>query len=462
MSAAHRIMNRIVGVFLVVALATTVTRAGENDSVWLAGLSQVDVTPNEPVRLSGYGSRNHASEGIDTPLWVRCLAIRSAAGGQTSALISVDTIGLPASVTDELSQQLRQTHDLSREHLVFCSTHTHCAPDLGGQLSNIFADELSDSEVAASERYAQQLKDGILSAVDTALADMKPAKLDYATGEATFAANRRVLTDGRWTGFGVQPDGPVDHAVPVLRVAGSDGKLRGVVFNYACHCTTLGGDHYNVNGDWAGYASMNLESEFAGAVAICTIGCGGDVNPEPRGTLDAAKVHGRSLALEVRRIVDGPMKPVRAALQPRFEHLELCFELPSQQELEVRAMDASAKPQTRRHAIRMLELIEERGRLPATYPVPIQAWQFGDQLTMVFLGGEVVVDYALRLKKMSDNSDLWVTAYANDVLGYIASERMRGEGGYEYDFSGIYYGLPGPWASGTEDLLVDRVGELIE
>ncbi len=99
--------------------------------------------------------------------------------------------------------------------------------------------------------------------------------------------------------------------------------------------------------------------------------------------------------------------------------------------------------------------------MPATYPVPIQSWQFGDQLTMVFLGGEVVVDYALRLREQLDQPDLWVTAYANDVMGYVASERMIAEGGYEYDRSGVYYGLPGPWASGTEDLLVARVVEML-
>ena len=81
---------------------------------------------------------------------------------------------------------------------------------------------------------------------------------------------------------------------------------------------------------------------------------------------------------------------------------------------------------------------------------------------MIFLGGEVVADYALRLKRELPSQRLWITAYANDVLGYIASERIRAEGGYEYDQSGIFYNLPGPWAAGTEDLLIRRVHELLE
>ena len=445
---------------LCLTLLSVATSANETNLTWLAGFSRVDVTPTEPVRMAGYGSRDHASEGIDTPLYVRCFALKSPSSTQPSLLISVDTIGLPGSMTRELAEQIRNKHATPRENLVFCSTHTHCGPDLVSELSNIFTTDLTDQEVAAGERYKQQLKEGILRAVDDSLLELIPAKLSYAVGEAGFAANRRVLTNGRWTGFGVQPDGPVDHTVPVLRISDADGRVRGVVFNYACHCTTLGGDHYQINAEWAGYAANALEGRYPDAVALCTIGCGADANPEPRGSLDATKLHGRTLAAEVERIVGAEMTSIDAPLQCRFDYAGLSFDLPTQEELQQRAEDSN--PQTKRHAERMLQLLSREGRLPATYPVPIQSWQFGDQMTMVFLGGEVVVDYAIRLKKTLDVPNLWITAYANDVLGYIASERMRIEGGYEYDRSGIYYGLPGPWATGTEDLLVRRVGELLK
>ncbi len=93
-----------------------------------------------------------------------------------------------------------------------------------------------------------------------------------------------------------------------------EDNVRGVIFNYACHGTTLGGDHYNINAEWSGYAATNLEAQYSGAVALCTIGCGADANPEPRGSLDAAKVHGRTLAAEVQRVVGGEMKPIDAPL----------------------------------------------------------------------------------------------------------------------------------------------------
>lgn len=445
-----------------VAIPSTSSLALEPENPWRVGTAKVDITPTEPVRMAGYGSRDRPSEGVDTPLFVRCLALQSHDPKRPpSLLITVDTIGLPGSLTKDLAERIADKHQTPRQQIVFCSTHTHCGPDLVSELSNIFSSPLSENEVAAGKRYKEKLRQGVLESVDVALRELRPATLAYAVGETGFAANRRVLTDGSWTGFGVQPDGPVDHAVPVLRITDAEGVLQAVVFNYACHCTTLGGEHYRINAEWAGYACQALEAGHPDAVAFSTIGCGADANPKPRSSLDATKLHGRTLAAEVQRVLAAKMRVIDAPLTTRFDYAGLSFQLPTAEELEQR-IKSGGPVQTKRHAEQMLEIYRREGRLPATYPVPIQAWQFGDQLTMIFLGGEVVVDYALRLKKTLGDPDLWVTAYANDVLGYIASERMRNEGGYEYDRSGTYYGLPGPWAAGTEDLLIRRVEELLD
>jgi putative membrane-bound dehydrogenase-like protein len=426
---------------------------------WQAGFARVDATPTEPVRMAGYGNRDRPSEGVDTPLYVRAAALKR---GEDPAhvLVSVDTIGLPGSMVQELTRQLAQRHGLSRQQIVVASTHTHSGPDLVSELSNIFSVALTESEIAAGKRYRKRLMSAIVAAVDQALQSLAPAQLAFGSGEVGFAANRRIVQDGRWTGFGVEPSGPVDHSVPVLRICGEDGKVRGVVFNYACHCTTLDGNYYRINGDWAGYAAADLEAAYPGSVALSTIGCGADANPNPRGSREMSELHGHALSQVVMRIVAGETTPVNEPLVATFGYAGLSFDLPTIEELRRRSDDTS--PQVRRHAAHFQEVFQRDGRLPATYPVPIQAWQFGDQLTMVFLGGEVVADYALRLKRELPSKRLWVTAYANDVLGYIASERIRAEGGYEYDASGVFYNLPGPWAAGTEDLLIRRIRELLE
>ena len=89
-----------------------------------------------------------------------------------------------------------------------------------------------------------------------------------------------------------------------------------------------------------------------------------------------------------------------------------------------------------------------------------QPVRVGDGLTMVLLGGEVVVDYSHRLKRERGPEQTWVTAYTNDVFAYIPSIRVLLEGGYEADSSMIYYGLPGRWHPDIEDLVVSTAKKL--
>ena len=87
----------------------------------------------------------------------------------------------------------------------------------------------------------------------------------------------------------------------------------------------------------------------------------------------------------------------------------------------------------------------------------MQAWQLGSDLTFVALGGEVVVDYALRLKKELGRDDTWVAGYTNDVMAYIPSERVLKEGGYEGGGAMVYYGLPTVWGPMVEETIVAAV-----
>ena len=86
----------------------------------------------------------------------------------------------------------------------------------------------------------------------------------------------------------------------------------------------------------------------------------------------------------------------------------------------------------------------------------------GRGLTLVALGGEVVVDYALRLARDYPGERLWAAGYSNDVFGYVPSLRVLEEGGYEGGGAMIYYGRPGPfdvpWRSGSSA----TVRELVE
>ena len=448
--------------------ATTTVRA---DGLQF-GFGKTDITPTVPLRLSGYASRSEPFEGIDEPLFVRAMAMRDGDDGDVAVLVSVDTIGFPGTLTKSILERLTKQHGLTRERFALCCTHSHTSPVVG-TLGDMFDVPMTEDQRQKTAAYASQIEDQVVAAVDAAIDDLQPGRMFAGEGEATFADNRRVLKDGTWTGFGINPEGAVDHRLPFLKITSADGTtVRGLLFNYACHCTTFGGEYNRVNGDWAGYAAKYLEATHDGAIVLCTIGTGADANPkrDPERAFDLAQAQGQEVADEINSLFDGPLTEVTARPTASFGYAGLPIDRPTKQQLEENLQSASR--QVRQHAEFMLATLDRMGRLPETYPMPIQVWRFGDQFTMVFLGGEVCVDYGLRIKQeltpepqpSTVNSELtpWVVAYANDVFGYVASERMRDEGGYEVDYSMVYYMLPGRWSSGTEEVILRRVHEMYE
>ena len=110
----------------------------------------------------------------------------------------------------------------------------------------------------------------------------------------------------------------------------------------------------------------------------------------------------------------------------------------------------------------MLAKFKDRGAIPKHVDYPLSVWTFDDDLLMVFLAGEVVVDYSVRLNRQLDWSRLWITAWANDMPGYIPSRRVLQEGGYEADFSQVYYALPTRYDPAVEDVLVKAIMQLVD
>ncbi|HWA99361.1 MAG TPA: neutral/alkaline non-lysosomal ceramidase N-terminal domain-containing protein, partial [Pirellulales bacterium] len=260
-------MTRIVVGILVVWSSALMASAEPT----MVGLARRDVTPSFPVRLSGYNNRSSEASDVEQRLWAKALAIGSDADGP-AILVTVDNLGVPATMTAEIASRLAASHGIRPERFAICASHTHCGPVLIG-VAPLIVRDAKPEELRHIEQYTADLAAAIEQVAVAALADRKPGMLSWATGEVKFAANRRVLKQGAWAGFGTAPAGPVDHRLPTLRVTDADGKLRGVLVNYACHCTTLGGDFNRIGGDWAGYAQEFIERDHPGTVAMVAIGC---------------------------------------------------------------------------------------------------------------------------------------------------------------------------------------------
>ena len=357
------------------------------------GLARVDITPDYPVRLHGYGLRSKESVGVAQRIWAKALAIGSDAEGPR-VLVSVDNLGVSDAIVEEVAGRLTARARIPRDRFAVASSHTHSAPCLTGVAPNIFSKDIPKGEQAAIDRYTRELTAHLEEVALAALKARRPGRLSWAQGKAGFAANRR--TKG----------GPVDHAMPVLRVSDPDGTLRGVVVNYACHCTTIDPAENTISGDWAGFAQEAIERAHPGAIAMTVIGCGADANPAPRVTPGAAAAHGKAIADELERLLKGPWTSLASPPVARFRRVRLPFDtLPTRAELEARV---KAKGQDAYNAASQLARLDRGEPLQSELDYPVQTWQFGDRLVMVFLAGEVVVDYVLRLKSELDAGRVWV------------------------------------------------------
>ena len=415
-----------------------------------AGAARIDITPEGPVWMSGYAARNKPSEGVLMPLWAKALALEDSRGNR-AVIVTTDLIGLPMELTDLVAARAMEKYKLDRASLVFNASHTHTGPVVRGNLSVMESQQPPHREALAA--YRQMLQQKLLDVIGAALADLAPAELSFAYGEARFGANRRQFTP-KGVVIGVNPDGPTDPRVPVLRVASPSGKVRALLFGYACHNTTLTAEFYQLSGDYAGFAQAELEKEFPGAVALFVQLCGGDQNPNPRRRLEYAEQHGRTLAAEVARVARTAMSPAGGRIRAAYQLAALPFAPHTREQFEQELKDANVFRQ--RRARLMLQLYDER-REPRQLRYPVQAVRLERGFTLIALGGEVVVDYALWAYRTWPQERLMVAGYSNDVACYIPSARILREGGYEAVDSMIYYGQPGPFTEEVEARIQDAV-----
>jgi hypothetical protein len=189
-------------------------------------------------------------------------------------------------------------------------------------------------------------------------------------------------------------------------------------------------------------------------------GLGADADPAPRGRLIESKRHGLELAGAVIGVLDRPMRPVRGGFKMAYEEVELpLVDPPSREQLEKDARGEDIYVKLRAEAY--LKKLDAAQPLPKSVRLPIAAVRLGEGPTFILMGGEVVVDYSRRLKRLLADDQPWLVGYAYEVPCYIPSARVIKEGGYESDYSLIYYGFYGPFRASIEDLLVNRLTTLV-
>lgn len=435
----------ILAISLCTVAPATPSHAAETD--WKVGLAQVKITPEQPLFMAGYQSRNRPFDKVTADLYAKALALEDGEG-RLAVLVTTDLIGLPAEIAEPICARLANRTGLKREQIMLTASHIHSGPILS-------LDEERGAGSPEDRRrtvaYTRKLQGQLVELVVESLKKREPARLSWGSGVANFVLNRRQFTP-QGVILGMNPRGPADRSVPVLRVDTPDGTLRAVLFGAATHNTTLRPNSYELCGDYAGFAQANLAEQYPGVQTMFILGFAGDSDPYPHGTMELAQKHGLELSREVERVLGTKLEPVRGPLKLAFDRAALPLQVPSRADLEKRAAEDN---RFAADAKNLLAALDRGEKLPDHVPGAVAVWQFGDDLTLVALGGEIVVDYVALLEKELGPNRLWLSAYANDYYGYLPSARVLAEGGYEARGRG---GIP--FSPRAQDVIVAKVVEV--
>lgn len=419
----------------------------EEKYTWKIGTGRTVITPNEPTWMAGYSSRTSPSEGKLHDLWAKALLLEDARGNR-SLLITMDILGVSKDFSDELRNLINRKYNLNNSQIILSSSHTHSGPVISRALQYIYP--MTEQDWKVVDKYTEQLKEKLVELVDQAIKNLQPAHIYTQNGITRFQVNRRNNRENSITPT-TELKGPNDYAVPVIKIESPDKQLLAVVFGYACHPTTLSINMFS--GDYAGFAQLELEKRYPGVTAMFFQGAGADQNPLPRRTVPLAIQYGKQLAATVERVLSEEMPQQESNLITRYSEIDLLIDDPlPTEELQVIAKGSDYQA---RWANGIISELKTKGHLIKSYPFPVGYWQIGQQKLFI-LGGESVIAYSVKLKQ-TYGEQIFVMSYANDVMGYIPSEVILEEGGYEGDTSQRVYGLPSKWSKSVESKIISEL-----
>src|SRR5208282_5893561 len=214
-SSRHRTLI-VAAFFLAFALGSCAALASQ----FRASVVKIDITPDKPQWLLGYGPRQ--STGVHDHLFHRIVAMDD--GRTQFFLISTDICLYSPSVYDEITRELSEQMGIKRLQVWWSVTHTHSAPEVGPPgLGEAFLKGRYEHD--HNTEYTTQVKKQLLEGIKEAREKLEPARLGVGWGYASASINRRARNEEGPAFLGLNPDGPVDHRIGLLRLEKANGKL---------------------------------------------------------------------------------------------------------------------------------------------------------------------------------------------------------------------------------------------
>jgi len=416
------------------------------------GVARQTISPPPGIYLIGYGDRSKGNLGVHDDLTATALALDD--GLHRAVIVACDLLAINEHTVARIQAQ-------TGSNVVICCSHTHSGPvTYAGQHSP-----------RKNRDYITYLVGQIVKAVKDALADLRPARLTWAQGEADIAVNRRERKPDGHIEIGVNPTGPIDHTLSVMQAQTLDGKPIVTVVNFQCHGTVLGPKNLLVSADWIGAMRRNVE-QASGAPVVYLQGATGDLNPDHEwgaDDLQAVESIGVRIADSVGQVLH-ILAPISGeSVSFHQEQVWLA--------LEAEAQGLTPPPTYRAvlakmaHVPRFMVDFVLNQRYPWktlitprdgywSVPVVLTHIRAGD-LALYALGAEIFTEIGMAIKQASPTSHTLFTSVSNGCIGYLPTAKEHALGGYEVDMSPYFYRMPGRLKADSVERVLEAVKALL-
>ncbi|PWT95847.1 MAG: hypothetical protein C5B52_16970 [Bacteroidetes bacterium] len=392
--------------------ALLIAQNASNKNFVKLGVSQINITPDQPVIMSGYDARKTPSTGIHDSLFASALFF---SGEQNEALlISADIIGFPFAFVDSVKKVISEKTRIPTDHIMIIATHDH-----GGPAIHTYEPQLPQS----NEDYIQTLKEKLVTLAMKAMSNPQPFSMGIGKGKCNMNINRRAVFADGGVWLGRNPDGVCDHELDVIKFVDAKNNLIALFVNWPCHGTTMGQENYQLTGDWPASAARYIR-KLAGKniVVAITAGASANINPiyGPGNDFNESEAVGYHVANEVWRVID----QIKTSPDKSLKFVNSNINFPGKKGWN------DQFPQT---------------SLPTGSDVNIRLTGLKlDDIVLCGISGELMTEMGLQVKKESSYSNTIIITHCNGLTGYICTDKAFSEGGYEPKVSHLMPGAERP------------------
>jgi hypothetical protein len=415
-----------------ILLSVALCLAAGGDGELRAGFGSSDITPDVGASIPG-GFRPNPSKGVRDPLYAVACVVTD--GVAPVALVGIDELFIGKATVAQARARIEKNTGIPAASVLVAASHTHTGGPILSCLGN-------DGDAA----YEAKVANGIAKAVEDAWAARQPVEIGIGLGrEDSISFNRRFLMkDGKEiTHPGkpgskthdqiVRPAGPIDPDVGVLAARIPGGAVQGVVVNFACHCTVVGGNQFSA--DYVAYLRKDLKAVYGPSTEIVFLNgaCGDITQVDNESTAkefgpEHAAMMGSKLAAEAVRTINRMAWLKSLTNAAATETVPVRIRPEPDPVAEKPAFGLGSGPDEVYEAERK-KVAEERERQPVL-PCEVQGLRIGP-LGIATNGSEYFADYSLRMKAASPHKFTWFVELANEYLGYVPTAQAFVGGGYE-------------------------------